>query len=233
MPGPYEITPETLLDRLGTPTAPHLIDVRIAEDQTSFPRALPTAQLCAAQEVLALGLAPGTEAAVICHKGKKLSHGAAALLRTQGVNASVLAGGSEAWRAMNGPTIPLDMLQPLWVAPLSPTIGQRIANWVIRRFVTRKARILQVPASELDQVADRFDAKPVPALDTLVAMLNLTALKSMTEVTRAPGLAPLLHALTQTVYTDMTQSADAQRDDIFFDAMFTQAKSDTSSEVPA
>ena len=95
MPGYGQITPDQLFRLVGTPDAPLLIDVRLPEDVALDPRRLPTAQ-AARHDAVAAYLRPNARAVVICQAGRKLSEGAAALLRSHGMAAEVLAGGHAA-----------------------------------------------------------------------------------------------------------------------------------------
>ena len=90
MPGPTTIAPQQLARLIGTPDAPVLIDVRLAEDFAADPRLIPTARRIAHDRIADMGSRlPGRRAVVICQRGAKLSEGAAAVLRTQGVAAEI------------------------------------------------------------------------------------------------------------------------------------------------
>lgn len=92
--GPNSISPAQLARLLATPDAPLILDVRLAEDAAKDPRVIPTARRVAHAEVAA---AMGQKVVVVCQRCKKLSEGAAALLRCQGAVAEVLEGGHAAW----------------------------------------------------------------------------------------------------------------------------------------
>ena len=53
---------------------------------------------------------PTGKTVVVCHEGHKVSHGAAAVLRAQGVPAEVLSGGFCAWREQGLPLVSLQAL---------------------------------------------------------------------------------------------------------------------------
>jgi rhodanese-related sulfurtransferase len=96
MPGLSEVSPSQLIRLLGTPDAPLLVDVRLPEDVAADPFVLPSARSCAHDEVAALSSWIGARSAVlVCQRGRKLSHGAAALLRSLGHRAEVLE--AELW----------------------------------------------------------------------------------------------------------------------------------------
>ena len=99
MPSTTAITVPQLSRLVGLPAAPVIIDVRIDEDFDADPRLLPgsfrrdfkTVSQWAAEFA-------GRNVAVVCQKGQKLSQGAAAWLRHEGIAAESLEGGFEAWR---------------------------------------------------------------------------------------------------------------------------------------
>ena len=106
-----EISPAQLMRQIATPDAPILIDVLSNDDFALDPRLIPSARRHRADQVLQL--LPelcGRRTVVICQKGKKLSHGAAALLRNHGIAAEVLAGGNLAWRDAGLPLVPVASL---------------------------------------------------------------------------------------------------------------------------
>ena len=82
-----------------------ILDVRLPEDVDALPRLLPTSRVLPHGAVAALSDPPG-RAIVVCMRGRKLSEGAAALLRAKGWQAEVLEGGAEAWAAAGLPMIP-------------------------------------------------------------------------------------------------------------------------------
>lgn len=163
MPGPAQISPAQLARLIGTPDAPVIIDVRIPDDFAANPRLIPTAIRHAHKEIDALAQQLKRQrVVVICQRGQKLSEGAAALLRTHGVAAESLEGGTEAWVAAELPMVPAAALPPtnLWVTRHRPKIDRIACPWLIRRFVDPTARFLFVTPAEVADVAIRFDATP-------------------------------------------------------------------------
>lgn len=160
------LSPATLMRLVGTPQAPVLIDVRIDDDFSADPFLIPGARRWPHDRIA--GLAPGLAgraAVIICQKGRKLSQGAAALLRCHGVPATVLDGGSDAWRDASLPRIPCAAIAAdwqggptLWVTRQRPRIDRIACPWLIRRFVDPEARFLYVAADEVAGVAARFGA---------------------------------------------------------------------------
>ncbi|WP_164658918.1 chromate resistance protein ChrB domain-containing protein [Tropicibacter sp. Alg240-R139] len=173
MPAFNSIPANVLMRRIGTPECPVIVDVRIDADFSDDPHLIPISyrwphnhihDLCAQLQ--------GKEVLIVCQKGLKLSHGAAAVLRSAGVPAQVLEGGMFAWRDAKFPTINPTVLpemsdgQSSWVTRHRPKVDRIACAWLIRRFVDPKARFLFVPPSEVDAVADKFAAT---AFDTVNA----------------------------------------------------------------
>jgi hypothetical protein len=92
----------------------------------------------------------------------KLSQGAAAMLRAEGIAAESLVGGIVAWADAGLPLVPADKIPTpsLWVTRHRPKIDRIACPWLIRRFVDPAARFLFVSPSEVEAVADRFQATP-------------------------------------------------------------------------
>ena len=102
---------------------------------------------------------------VVCHEGHTVFHGAAAVLRAQGMPAEVLSGGFCAWREQGLPLVSLQALPEkyrqagLWVTRHPPKKIDRIAcPWLLRKFIDPDALILFLPPSEVLTVANKFDA---------------------------------------------------------------------------
>jgi rhodanese-related sulfurtransferase len=198
MPGHNLISPAQLARLLGTPDAPVVIDVRPAPEVTAV---IPAARRAPFDSFDPAAHA-GRSAVVCCTRGKKLSEGAAALLRAHGTQAEVLDGGIAAWQAAELPLIPVAALPAghLWVTRHRPKIDRIACPWLIRRFVDPAARFLFVAPSEVAAVAQHFSAIPfdiegVPwshrgdrcTFDTMVQEWNLStpALDRLAAVVRA------------------------------------------------
>lgn len=162
MPNFGQITPAQAFRLIGTPEAPVIFDVRTAEDISALPRMIPTARHLPHTAIAALTDPPG-RAVVVCIKGKKLSEGAAAWLRTLDWRAEVLEGGTLAWEAAGLPMVPLKALPAPgtpWVTRHRPKIDRIACPWLIRRFIDPTARFLFVAPAEVSEVAARFGAIP-------------------------------------------------------------------------
>jgi rhodanese-related sulfurtransferase len=162
MPQFGQITPVQAFRLIGTPDAPTVFDVRTEEDVAALPRLIPTSRHLPHTAIATLTGPPG-RAIMVCTKGRKLSEGAAAWLRSAGWQAEVLEGGTLAWEAAGLPMLPLSVLPApgtAWVTRHRPKIDRIACPWLIRRFIDPTARFLFVAPSEVEAVADRFDAVP-------------------------------------------------------------------------
>lgn len=168
MASPTEITAAQLSKLIGLPNCPALIDIRIDEDFAAHPRLMPGARRRRHTDVQSwLSDYAGRKCVVICHKGKKLSQGVAALMRTEGIEAETLEGGAVAWIEAGLPTINPACLpdrdargRTLWVTRARPKVDRVACPWLIRRFVDPDAAFLFVSPAEVMDVADRFSAEP-------------------------------------------------------------------------
>lgn len=167
MPAPNTIAPDKLMRLVGTPRCPAIVDVRTDEDFAADPRLFPSAQRRAASDVTRWAEEIAGPAVVVCQKGLKLSHGAAAWLRHEGTPAEVLEGGFEAWREAGLPLILEAAIPPrngggrtVWVTRARPKIDRIACPWLLRRFVDPAAVFLFVAPSEVGAVAERFSATP-------------------------------------------------------------------------
>ncbi len=168
MPSPTEITVSQLSRLIGTPDAPLLVDVRIEEDFLLDPLLLPTAIRHPFDDIYSI--APKLKhhrVVVYCQKGKKISQGAAAQLRTLGIQAETLEGGHFAWRDTQQMLLPANKLDDydgkkptIWVTKQRPKIDRVACPWLIRRFIDRDAQFLFVAPSEVLSVAEKFNAIP-------------------------------------------------------------------------
>ncbi|MCB6176669.1 chromate resistance protein [Rhodobacter sp. Har01] len=162
MPGFGLILPAQAFRLIGTPDAPTVFDVRLPEDIAALPRTLPTARRVAHDAIATLAGPPG-RAIVACTRGRKLSEGAAALLRTMGWQAEVLHGGTLAWAEAGLPMLPIAALPAPgtpWVTRHRPKIDRIACPWLIRRFINPAARFLFVTPAEVPAVAEHFGAIP-------------------------------------------------------------------------
>ncbi|MGK7870456.1 chromate resistance protein ChrB domain-containing protein [Falsiroseomonas sp. E2-1-a20] len=168
MPSPFVLTPQQLSRLIGLPDGPVLVDVRDPGDRAEDPRLLPASQVLDHQDVAAWAPAfRDRDVIVICQKGLKLSEGVAAWLRHEGSVAQVLEGGFAAWRAARMPLLEPAAIPPrdpqgrtVWVTRARPKVDRIACPWLIRRFVDPSAMFLFVAASQVELVAERFNATP-------------------------------------------------------------------------
>lgn len=168
MPSPNEITVSQLSRLIGLPEAPMIIDVCIDEDFNQDPRLIPTAVRHPFTRIGQVAAQLQDQRAVIvCHRGKKLSQGAAAVLRDHGVTAEFLEGGVVAWREAAQPLVPLATLpgrnadgRTVWVTRHRPKVDRIACPWLIRRFIDPSAQFLFVAPTEVRDVAEEYSATP-------------------------------------------------------------------------
>ncbi|MDC0434338.1 sulfurtransferase/chromate resistance protein [bacterium] len=163
-----EISVSALARLVGTPECPVLLDVRIDEDFNDDPKLIPCAYRHSYLDVAAIAdELRGKSVVVFCQKGLKISQGAAAELRCNGVKAEVLEGGQFGWRDAGHSMVLAEKIPPLdtsgrtvWVTRHRPKIDRIACPWLIRRFIDPKAQILFVSESQVNNVAERFNATP-------------------------------------------------------------------------
>ena len=168
MPSPNEITVAQLSRLIGTTKAPVLVDICIDEDFNEDPRLIPGSFRHDFRYVSTLApTLANRRVVVICQKGKKLSQGAAAVLRDRGIAAETLEGGIFAWRDAGEPMVPAAKLpsrngegRTVWVTRHRPKIDRIACPWLIRRFVDPNALFLFVSPAEVLSVAEKFEATP-------------------------------------------------------------------------
>lgn len=168
MPSPTEISAAQLSRLIGLPTAPVIIDVRTDEDYAAAPRLIPGSVRRDPFDVTNWSKElTGRNVVVVCQRGLKLSQGAAAWLRHEGIPAETLEGGFVAW--LEGAYQTLDVAKlphrdaqghTVWVTRARPKIDRIACPWLIRRFVDPNAVFLFVSPSEVKAVAERFAATP-------------------------------------------------------------------------
>lgn len=234
------ISPDKLARLIGTPKMPALIDVRIDEDFAADPRLIPGAMRRSHRDVQDWGpRLSGQSAIVICHKGLKLSEGTAAWLRQSGVAAETLEGGHLGWVESQKPAVPADKIpkrdnrgRTVWVTRERPKIDRIACPWLIQRFIDPSAVFLFVKSSEVEAVAERFDAAPfdienvfwshrgelctfdvmvkefglsTPALERLATMVRAADTARLDLSQEAPGLLAASLGLSRMFDDDLEQ----------------------------
>lgn len=169
MSPPTMLTVAQLSRLVGLADAPVLIDLRGDEDYAADPRMLPAAMRRDVRTI-ASWVAQVTgfrHVVVVCRRGLELSQGAAAWLRSAGIEAESLEGGFEAWAKGAGLLLRADKVPPrdpqgrtIWVTRARPKVDRIACPWLIRRFVDPAAVFLFVSPPEVMAVAERFGATP-------------------------------------------------------------------------
>lgn len=258
MTAPNTMTSAQLMRLIGTPDAPILIDICIDEDFAEDPRLIPTSFRHPFNRIRELaGALQERKTVFICHKGKKLSQGAMALLRTDGVDAEVLEGGITAWRESGGPLLRAEQLPVrggLWVTRHRPKIDRIACPWLIRRFIDPRARFLFVAPAEVRAVAEKFDAIPfdvegaalshgegtcsfdallrhfalaIPALDRMADIVRAADGTPNASAPEAAGLLAVSLGLSRMFRDDLAQLEAAMP---LYDALYRWAR-DAQGEV--
>ncbi|MDS4012340.1 MAG: chromate resistance protein [Defluviicoccus sp.] len=185
------VTADALQTCLGSRRWPRTVDVRRRNAFELAPSVLPGAtwrdHRAAAEWGREYRDAPWV--VVYCAHGEQLSQGAAAVLRSAGVNASFLEGGFSAWHSLSAPTIARAKVGNLgperpsrWVTATRPTVNQLACPWFVRRFVEPEALFHFVAAEHVAAVAQEIGAvaydvlgvpfPPDPVGTTLEAMVS-------------------------------------------------------------
>ncbi len=216
MPSPTEITVPQLLRLIGTPQAPVIIDVCIDADYQTDPRLIPGSFRHPFTKIEEL--APqfqGERVVIVCQKGKKLSQGAAALLRAKGIETETLQGGIFAWRDAGAPLVPAMAIPgetatggTRWVTRQRPKIDRIACPWLIKRFVDPAATIMFVAPTDVLEVADRFNATPFDIDDVYWSHRGEKCTFDVMIEEFKLGTAPLLQV------ADIVRGADTNRHDL-------------------
>lgn len=164
----FSISPADLWRKIGTGSAPIIVDVRRPETIESSNGLLPGSAVRDPHdaETWSFGGDIGL-IVIVCREGHERSQMAAAYLRARGLDARVLEGGYEAWRAAMLPVIDratvlgiVPKSPSLWVTRRRPKIDRVACPWLIRRFIDPQARFLFVDPPEVSAVAREADAIP-------------------------------------------------------------------------
>ena len=165
----FLITSSELGRRIATVAAPIVYDVRRHAAFAADDRVLPTARWREHSSVgaWAAEIPAGGSVVVACAHGHNVSQLAASELRRRGIDARVLEGGVEAWKAAGLPTILKDALPgrdetcaSRWVTRIRPKIDRIACPWLIRRFIDAHAEFLFVEPAYVQVVAEEQGAIP-------------------------------------------------------------------------
>ncbi|MEM6760028.1 MAG: rhodanese-like domain-containing protein [Pseudomonadota bacterium] len=211
-------SPTDLLRQLGTAQAPRIIDVCIPEDVAHLPLRLPGSVRVAHGDIAeqANQFDTATPIVVVCQKGLKLSHGAAALLRNARHSATALDGGVVAWQANARPTIAEGAQHKHYALPCPAGTHALFSSWLIQRWIAPEAHFLWVPSDMCAAVADRFGAKSATDPIEIADAVDLTwpPLIRFLSQTDAPWTAllsavPRLHPTPEAAFAAALPIIDA------------------------
>jgi rhodanese-related sulfurtransferase len=165
----FFISADELRSRIATADAPIVYDVCRAEKYCTFDTTLPTARWRDHTRVgeWATEIPYGSSVVLACVHGHNVSQLAASALREKGIDARVLAGGGEGWKAAGHPTIVKaalpgrDEIRPSrWVTRVRPKIDRIACPWLIRRFIDRDAEFHFVEPAYVVDVAKELGGIP-------------------------------------------------------------------------
>ena len=165
----FFISADELRSRIATADAPIVYEVCRADRYCTFDTTLPTARWRDHTRVAewAPEIPYGSSVVLACVHGHNVSQLAASALREKGIDARVLAGGSDGWRAAGHPTI-LKAALPgrsetgpsRWVTRVRPKIDRIACPWLIRRFIDRDAEFHFVEPKCVVEVAKELGGIP-------------------------------------------------------------------------
>ena len=157
------ISPAELDGRLGTASAPAVIDVRRPADFATVSELIISAYHRDPDKVEQWReeLPRGRQVVVHCVHGREVSQGVAAVLCAAGADAAYLQGGFTGWIAKGLPTHRTIGATPgKWVTRERPKIDRIACPWLIRRFIDPQAEFIYVPAKEDLDVAKATGGTP-------------------------------------------------------------------------
>ncbi len=148
---PNSILADDLYARLGTASAPTVLDVRRNDAFNADDRLIVSAVRCdvASERHWLDGLPTGRPVVVYCTDGGECGQGAAAALRKAG------------WQRRGVPTHrKFDARAHKWVTRERPKIDRIACPWLIRRFIDPRAEFIYAAAREVLSVAAKTGATP-------------------------------------------------------------------------
>jgi rhodanese-related sulfurtransferase len=165
----YSISPTELWNLIGTAQAPQIVDTRKRTAYDAAPGVLPVAiwrDIANIQQWSAT-LDRTRPVVFACRHAHSMSQTPTALLRAEGFDAHVLAGGYAAWEEAGLPLVAKSALDrftskrpSMWVTRRRPKIDRVACPWLIRRFIDADARILYVDPDQVADVAKESGAIP-------------------------------------------------------------------------
>jgi rhodanese-related sulfurtransferase len=160
---PISVSPSELYARLGTASAPMLVDVRRQEAFNADDELVIGACHRPPEDVSRWLNELPTGRSVVAYRshGREVSQGVAASLRAAGIKAAYLEGGVSAWTEKKLPTRKrLDAGDRNWVTREHPKIDRIACPWLISRFINPTAKFIYVPADQVSAEAGKIGANP-------------------------------------------------------------------------
>jgi rhodanese-related sulfurtransferase len=159
----HSISSQQLYERLGTASAPILVDVRRQDAFGNDDRLIIGALHGPPEEVERWRNEFSASRPIIayCSHGREVSQGVAAALRRAGLDAAYLEGGIGGWKELQLPTRrKRDASENKWVTREHPKIDRIACPWLISRFIKPDAEFIYVPPSEVADVAASVGGTP-------------------------------------------------------------------------
>jgi rhodanese-related sulfurtransferase len=220
---PSPVFPHDLYSRIGTASAPVILDVRAQEVFDADERMVVGAIRPRAEHIpqWLSDLPKGRGVVVYCHDGGANSRGIETALRRSGIPAAWLDGGVAQWQRQKLPTRrKTSALTDKWVTREHPKIDRIACPWLVSRFIDPNAEFIYVPATEVIKVAEAtgaiaYDVKDAEfghvgdgcSFDAILqhydiddAPLNDLATIVRGADTSRPDLAPQCHGLLAVSY---------------------------------
>jgi len=157
------IPADDLYARLGTASAPFVLDVRRRDVLSADDLVIVGAvhRDIASEPRWIDGVTGAKPVVVYCADGGEISQAAAAALHRAGISGAYLEGGIAGWQRRGLPTRrKFDTRAHKWVTRERPKIDRIACPWLIRRFIDPRAEFIYAPASEVLSVAAKTGATP-------------------------------------------------------------------------
>jgi len=252
------VSPTDLYARLGTASAPLVIDVRRNDafntDETMIIGALrrPPEDV----EHWKKELQQDRPVVAYCVHGHEVSQGVTASLHGAGINTNYLEGGITRWKESGLPTRrKRDASENKWVTREHPKIDRIACPWLISRFVNPQAQFIYVPVQDVAKVAHDVGGTPYDiaevafghvgercSFDAIVRAYDIhdAALDRLATIVRgadtsSPHLAPqcdgllaISHGLSANFHDDHEMLKHGM---VIYDALYTWCRSQANKNA--
>jgi len=157
------ISSSELYARLGTASAPLLVDVRRSQAFNDDDRLIVGSIRRLPDEVAAWqkALPAGRSIIAYCVHGHEVSQGVASALSRNGIQSTYLEGGITAWKERSLPTRrKRTAAENKWVTREHPKIDRIACPWLVSRFVNPDGEFMYVPANDVKKIAQQIGGTP-------------------------------------------------------------------------